>query len=55
MEYGTLLLVVVAIIWGVTNPLMKKGSVGIEKCNTSGGMIQGFLQEVRFLLLNWKV
>lgn len=38
----------VAMIWGLTNPLMKQSSAGIEKCS-------GFFLELQFLVTNWKV
>ncbi|CAG7838504.1 unnamed protein product [Allacma fusca] len=53
MAVAVLLLVVVAIIWGITNPMMKKGSEGIENC-TSSSAFRSFLMELKFLFLNWK-
>lgn len=51
---AALLLVGVSLLWGVTNPLMKKGSVGIEAVKGSNFIFQ-FFGEVRFLMFNWKV
>ena len=54
--FAVFLLFAVALIWGLTNPLMKKGSVGIEKCASSeSSWVQNFLLEIKFLLMNWKV
>jgi hypothetical protein len=51
-----LLLFTVSLIWGFTNPLMKRGATGIEKCSSVGSSwIQTFLHEIKFLLMNWKV
>uniref|UniRef100_A0A336KR09 CSON012802 protein n=1 Tax=Culicoides sonorensis TaxID=179676 RepID=A0A336KR09_CULSO len=48
-----LLLVAVAILWGATNPFIRKGSVGIEniKCDSK---IQQTIQEFSFLLTRWQ-
>lgn len=45
--------IAVALVWGVTNPLLKKGSVGIEgiKCR---GRVHQLLSEVVFLALRWQ-
>ena len=44
--------VVVALIWGGTNPLMRKGSAGIEdiKC---GNSVSQFFAELKFMLTTW--
>ena len=47
-------LIVVAILWGATNPLMKKGGAGIENIHEDGAIKQ-YLAEIRFLVCNWKV
>lgn len=46
-------LVLVAFLWGSTNPLIKKGSAGIENIKRSNAVWQ-FLAELKFLVLNWK-
>ena len=44
----------VSVLWGITNPLMGKGSMGI--CDVKhGNILAQFLAELKFLLLNWKV
>ncbi|XP_051174493.1 transmembrane protein 234 homolog [Leptopilina boulardi] len=48
-----LLLVLVAIFWGATNPFMKKGAVGIEKIKASSRLKQ-LIQETLFLFTNFK-
>lgn len=47
-------LVLVALLWGGTNPLIKKGSVGLDtvKASTPWGQ---FAKEVAFLVTNLKV
>jgi len=47
-------LVMVALLWGATNPFLKRGGEGIEKIKKDG-VIQQFLAEVVFLVFNWKV
>ena len=48
-------LFLVALLWGVTNPLLKLGSRGIEDVGkTSHGRIHSFLVETAFLFLRWK-
>ncbi|KAI0217568.1 transmembrane protein 234, partial [Lamellibrachia satsuma] len=46
-------LVIVALLWGATNPFLKRGGEGIEKIKKDG-VIQQFLAEVFFLAFNWK-
>ena len=46
--------VVVAVLWGATNPFLKKGTEGIERVK-KGNIILQFLAEVKFLFLNFKV
>lgn len=45
--------VVVAALWGATNPFIKQGSKGIEKIKTESKFLQ-FIAELNFLFLNWK-
>lgn len=46
-------LMAVALLWGATNPLMKKGSAGIESINCSNRYLQ-FIMEIKFLALKWQ-
>ncbi|KAL2098939.1 hypothetical protein ACEWY4_005419 [Coilia grayii] len=46
-------LLVVAVLWGATNPFLKKGTEGIERVK-KGNVILQFLAEVKFLFLNFK-
>lgn len=46
-------LVIVAILWGATNPLMKKGARGVEDVKASSLMKQ-FVKEIAFLVTNVK-
>lgn len=47
-------LLVVAVLWGATNPFLKKGTEGIERVK-KGNIILQFLAEVKFLFLNFNV
>ena len=44
----------VSMLWGSTNPLIRKGSKGIEDIHRAG-RIRQFLAEIIFLASNWKV
>ncbi|MEQ2269959.1 hypothetical protein XENORESO_012878 [Xenotaenia resolanae] len=46
-------LVLVSLLWGCTNPFLKKGSEGIENVTESNRVSQLFV-EIKFLLLNMK-
>ncbi|KAK2155887.1 hypothetical protein LSH36_228g03039 [Paralvinella palmiformis] len=46
-------LVIVAILWGGTNPLLKKGGQGIERIEAEN-LLKRFVLELKFLVLNWK-
>ncbi|XP_053701301.1 transmembrane protein 234 isoform X1 [Synchiropus splendidus] len=48
-----LCLLLVSLLWGCTNPLMKSGSAGIESVNAPGRVSQ-FVAELKFLILNKK-
>lgn len=43
----------VSMLWGSTNPLIRKGSKGIEDIHRAG-RIRQFLAEIVFLASNWK-
>lgn len=46
-------LLLVAILWGGTNPFLKKGTEGIEEVQKKNKLLQ-FLAELKFLFLNFK-
>ncbi|XP_059510401.1 transmembrane protein 234 [Stegostoma tigrinum] len=46
-------LLLVALLWGGTNPFLKKGTEGIEKVKSRNVVIQLFV-EMKFLFLNYK-
>ncbi|CAB1446039.1 unnamed protein product [Pleuronectes platessa] len=46
-------LLLVSVLWGCTNPFLKRGSAGIEDVSRSNRMSQ-LLAEVKFLFLNTK-
>ncbi|XP_030627682.1 transmembrane protein 234 [Chanos chanos] len=48
-----LCLLLVAVLWGATNPFLKKGTEGIEHVREGNKVVQ-FLAEVKFLFLNIK-
>jgi len=45
--------IAVALIWGITNPFIKKGTEGVEKVQAPG-FIQRITKEVLFFICNWK-
>lgn len=47
-------LIITALCWGITNVLIKQGSVGVNKVKADNKFSQVFL-EIKFLFLNWKV
>lgn len=52
--FNYLLLVLVGILWGTTNPLIKLGSKGIESIKYDGQIKQIFM-EFKYLLCRWQV
>ncbi|XP_051892651.1 transmembrane protein 234 isoform X2 [Pristis pectinata] len=46
-------LILVALLWGATNPFLKKGTEGIEKVK-SGNFVTQLFAEMKFLILNYK-
>lgn len=46
-------MVLVGILWGVTNPFLKTGSEGLEKIKKDRWILQ-LLEEIKFLVLNYK-
>ncbi|XP_059169915.1 transmembrane protein 234 homolog [Physella acuta] len=46
-------LLIVATLWGATNPLIKRHSKGVEDIKRTGRVSQ-FVAEIAFLFLNWK-
>ncbi|GLV36444.1 uncharacterized protein CBL_08935 [Carabus blaptoides fortunei] len=46
-------LVSVALLWGGTNPLIKKGSTDIKKIEAKSP-IKRFFLELKYLITNWK-
>lgn len=58
MEFSHILpFIGVGALWGVTNPLIKRGSSGIQSSsstkNTNNKLYQAFI-ELKFLLLRWQ-
>ena len=45
---------VVAVVWGSTNPLLKRGGAGLEKVQHPGNRVVQLLAELKFLALNWR-
>ncbi|XP_062890927.1 transmembrane protein 234 [Mobula hypostoma] len=46
-------LILVALLWGATNPFLKKGTEGIEKVK-SGNAVTQLFAEMKFLIFNYK-
>lgn len=51
--HQTVWFVLVGLLWGATNPLLKRGSAGMEKVVHPNRILK-FLLELKFLILNWK-
>ena len=51
---NVLWLIVVAVLWGGTNPLLKQGGEGIEHIKKDSAVKQ-FIAELLFLVGSWKV
>jgi hypothetical protein len=47
-------LIAVGILWGATNPFIKKGSAGVENVKASRSSLQ-LLSEVKYLAWRWQV
>ncbi|XP_031137619.2 transmembrane protein 234 [Sander lucioperca] len=47
-------LVLVSVLWGCTNPFLKKGTEGIENVQHNNNRVSQLLAEVKFLFLNIK-
>lgn len=47
------LLVIVAVLWGGTNPFINRGSVGVEHVKGTG--LQKKISEIIFLATRWSV
>ncbi|XP_035208334.1 transmembrane protein 234 homolog [Stegodyphus dumicola] len=46
-------LIIVAAIWGLSTPLLRHGSAGIENVSADN-LLSQWLAELKFLILNWK-
>uniref|UniRef100_F6Z2D4 Transmembrane protein 234 n=1 Tax=Ornithorhynchus anatinus TaxID=9258 RepID=F6Z2D4_ORNAN len=54
-------LLLVSVLWGVTNPLLKAGTAGLDAVRSQGrgpgpgrGQLPQLLEEMKFLALNYK-
>lgn len=45
--------ILVGLLWGATNPLLKRGGAGVENIKHPSRILQ-FLLEMKFLALNWR-
>lgn len=54
VEGELLSLLLVSVLWGCTNPLLKRGTEGIEHV-TETSRVSQILAELKFLFLNLKV
>ena len=45
--------ILVGLLWGATNPLLKRGSKGIEDVQHQNRLLK-FIMEMKFLVLNWQ-
>ncbi|XP_069676583.1 transmembrane protein 234 homolog [Periplaneta americana] len=46
-------LIAVGVLWGATNPFIRKGSAGVEKVKASHSSLQLFY-EVKYLVYRWQ-
>ncbi|XP_069751178.1 transmembrane protein 234 [Narcine bancroftii] len=46
-------LLLVSLLWGVTNPFLKKGTEGIERVK-AGNVVTQLFAEMKFLIFNYK-
>ena len=44
-----------AILWGVTNVLLKKNSIGIKDIKVKDSRLKQIFAELKYLATNWKV
>jgi multidrug transporter EmrE-like cation transporter len=51
--FNVIALVTVAFLWGGTNPLIKRGSQGVEKIK-GNSKFQQWLLEMKFLITRWQ-
>ncbi|XP_076021616.1 transmembrane protein 234 [Genypterus blacodes] len=55
VSLGELLsLLLVSVLWGCTNPFLKRGTEGLEHVSGTGTRISQLLAEIKFLFLNLK-
>lgn len=47
-------LIVTALLWGITNPLMARGSASIARVPQNGNLLMRSLAELKHILMNWK-
>lgn len=46
-------LILVGILWGVTNPFIRRGTTGVDKVPTISGLPK-ILTEIKFLITRWQ-
>lgn len=46
---------ITAILWGVTNVLLKRNSKGIKDIKVENSKVKQILAELKYLATNWKV
>jgi drug/metabolite transporter (DMT)-like permease len=46
-------LLLVSLLWGATNPFLKRGSIGIEDIEHKNRILK-FMLEMKFLFFNWR-
>jgi len=46
---------ITAVLWGVTNVLLKKNSKGIKDIKIENSKVKQILAELKYLATNWKV
>lgn len=51
--YQNIAFIIVGFLWGATNPLIKRGSIGIDSIQASNKLTKIFL-EIKFLIFRWQ-
>ena len=46
-------LIVISLLWGITNPFIKRGGIGIGNISCSNKIIELILK-LKFIILNWR-
>jgi uncharacterized membrane protein len=54
MQCQLLYFILVAVLWGCTNPLLKRGSKGLEDVTKTTNKLLNFILQLKWLIFNYK-